>query len=179
MSANKHQDGAAHACESRRLRWNHQIADQTELFKKIHTGTTRVPEALDEPLTACNVRGTADTCKTACTDNTRDVVRSDELHGQHTVWPEWCQTCSSSPMITMGPSDGQSATTFQKWSLQGPCRRRMDHLQRIRPMDVETICMMWLTGLTRARRSAWLAHKAICTAETINAYDLAMCSGSL
>ena len=39
--------------------------------------------------------------------------------------------------------------------------------------------MMRFTGLTHAKRSAWPpAHKAIRTAETINAHDLAMCSGA-
>ena len=64
--------------------WNHQKADLTRFFKKIVAGTTLVAEASAEPLAACNVRGTTYMCGTACIDETWGVVRSDELHGQHT-----------------------------------------------------------------------------------------------
>ncbi len=45
--------------------------------------------------------------------------------------PEWCYTCSYGPLITMRPSDGQYATTFQKWSSQTACSigRIIDNVQ--------------------------------------------------
>ncbi len=46
--------------------------------------------------------------------------------------PEWHHACSHGPLTTTEPSDGRSATTFQKWSSQGPCSRlqsQMDHQQ--------------------------------------------------
>ena len=70
MSANGRQKGAAHACESCKPRWNHQITDLIEIFKKKIARTTLVPEVSDESMTACNARGTTDVRGIACMNET-------------------------------------------------------------------------------------------------------------
>ncbi len=176
--------------------------------KAVLAGTMLIPEASDGPLTACNVRGTADvcgracadkmceapqpanTCETVCTVNAQDVVSTIKtwpglhlLHGSRYMcaktgphWtsetdvgqqpPEMCHTCSFGPLATIGPSDGQCATTFQKWSSRTACSFRctIGSMQCLKQL-VHARRVAWsrramrFNGPTETRRAAWPVHE--------------------
>ena len=89
-------------------RGDHQMSDLTGLFMKILRGTTLAPEALDEPLTTCDVHEAVWNDQTSCMADTRHGCHSQDIaptvkarqalvirltHGPKAshaeTWPQW------------------------------------------------------------------------------------------